>query len=293
MVAQRTAKRLLLGREIAYMIREAGVNHQQAADLIEVPRTRIGGLIEGTATIRPGDLEMLAKGLGFTSADYLASLRDLRRDNHKRGFWNSDHRRAYAEDFRLMVDLERHADLLQVVQVEMMPGLLQCESYVRALHSDEYVVAPSAQTDVTTEDYVKARLARQEVLLADRAPEYRVVMSESCLRREYGTRDVMREQADHLIKMSKSPGVMIQVIPFKIRPRRVEILQTSVVLRVQSPGVAGPLEMVYVESDGEVRYIDDNAAVSAHNNAWTRLSVAALNPEDTRTYIELVAATYR
>lgn len=115
-----------------------------------------------------------------------------RRDNHKRGFWTTGHRRAYHEDFRLMVDLESHADLIRWVECETMPGLAQCETYIR-----EQFQACDDQDAAAVEELVQARLARQSVVL-DGSTEYRVVMSESCLRRERGGPDVMREQIDHL-----------------------------------------------------------------------------------------------
>lgn len=298
MVAQRTAKRLLLGRELDYMIGEAGVTHEQVASILETRRPRIANLIDGTATITVGDLKLLATKLGFTDPDYHEVLADLRRDNHKRGFWTSGHWRAYYQDFRLMVDLEKFADLLRAVAVEIMPGLLQCESYIRALHGDEYMTAEQLARagappgSVTIEDVVKARLERQRTLLGSDAPEYRVVMSESCLRREYGDAEVMLEQCKHLLAMSQRHNVSVQVVPFTVQPRTVRLTHPCVLVRVPSPGIAGPLELVYVEGESEFRYIDDNDAVKAHEAAWARLTAAALDPEDTFKFIETIMKLY-
>ncbi|MBO0808044.1 MAG: helix-turn-helix domain-containing protein, partial [Actinobacteria bacterium] len=130
----RTAKKLLLGREIAHMIQTAGVSQADAAKLIETSPSRIATLLNGGGTVSPGDLELLARRLGFADEGYKESLLQLRRDNHKRGYWTTGHNRAYAEDLRLLVDLEKHADQIRSAQVEVVPGLLQCETYVRAQH---------------------------------------------------------------------------------------------------------------------------------------------------------------
>jgi len=286
--ASRTAKRLLLGQELAHLIDDAQLTQTDAGRVIEKSQGQIASLIAGTATITVGDLERLAKWLGVTDEGYMEALLSLRRDNHKRGFWTTGHNRAYAEDYRLMVDLERHADLMRAVGVELMPGLLQCEAYVRAFHQD--VIGEDA--DVSLEDRIKARLARQEVLLKDDAPEYRVVMSESCLDREYGSPEVMREQIAYLMKKSREPNVLVQVMPYKLRARRVSMSNPFIMIRVPSPGLAGPLEIAYVQGEGEIRYLDDAKALAAHDRAWSRLSDAALNTEDTRKFLRFkLAAT--
>lgn len=111
-----------------------GVNQAEAARIIDTSQSRIAMLINGASSITVGDLERLAVALGFTDPGYLDSLEALRRDNHKRGFWNTGHRRAYLEELRLLVDLEAHASLLRVTEAEIVPGLIQCEPYIRALH---------------------------------------------------------------------------------------------------------------------------------------------------------------
>lgn len=290
MVAQRTAKRLLLGREIHHLLTEAGMTQAEAAELIETRQSRIADLIAGIATISPGDLKELARGLGVTDPGYIDELLSLRRDNHKRGFWTTGHRRAYHEDFRLLVDLESHADLIRWVGHEMMPGLAQCEAYIRAQFQ-----ARDDRTNhddgATVEDLVQARLARQNVVLEE-STEYRVVMSESCLRRQRGGPDVMREQIDYLTKLSKRTNVLLQLIPFRSQSAP-SIENRFAMVRVPSPGYAGPLELAYVEGVGEIRYLDESEALAAHDAAWARLSSAALNPADTRQFMKHVAATFR
>lgn len=88
------------------LIENAGISQAEAAKLIETSQSRIALLINGGGNISPGDLVMLADKLGFEDEGYKESLRELRRDNHKRGFWTTGHNRAYSEDLRLLVDLD-------------------------------------------------------------------------------------------------------------------------------------------------------------------------------------------
>lgn len=285
----RTAKKLLLGREIAHMIESAGISQGQAAKLIETSQSRIALLINGGGSISPGDLVLLADKLGFSDEGYKEALRQLRRDNHKRGFWTTGHNRGYSEDLRLLVDLEKHADQISSAQVEVIPGLLQCESYVRAQHADL-----TETSDVPLEDQIKARLARQEILDKPEPPVVQFVLSESCLRRVWGDAEGMREQIDYLIKLSKRPNIMLQVMPFDQSPgHRSPIASPFTLIHVPSPGAAGPLELVYVEGEGEIRYLDDKKALAAHQAAWARVSNAALRFEETRKFLKSILQDFR
>lgn len=282
MATIRTAKKLLLGRELAHMIESAGVSQADAAKLIETSQSRIAGLITGAGSMSPGDLELLANKLGFTDEGYKETLRELRRDNHRRGFWTTGHNRAYSEDLRLRIDLEKHADQIRVSEVEVVPGLLQCEAYVRAQHAEQPEI-----DGLTLDDRVQARLGRQDILDKPEPPTVQFVLSESCLRRMWGDAGVMREQIDHLIKVSNRPNIMIQVMPFDVPPgRRSPISNRFTILRVPSPGAAGPLELAYTEGEGEIRYLDDKRALAAHDKAWARLTAAALSFSDSRKFMK-------
>ncbi|MFX0581040.1 helix-turn-helix domain-containing protein [Nocardia nepalensis] len=291
-MATRTARRLLLGREIEHMIRTAGISQAEAGRLIEVGQSRINSLITGTGTISAAELRELTKGLGFTDDGYIDSLVELRRDNHKRGFWTTGHRRAYAEELRLLIDLEEQADRLRIAEAEIMPGLLQGEAYIRALHQP----GPN-ETDgpggIAVEDWVQARLARQQNLFKPNAPDLHAILSESCLRRQYGSAEVMREQIKHLRELSKRPNILIQILPFAVTAPGAGMEDRYTLVRVQSPGAAGDLEMAFVEAQGDIRYIDDKPAVAARETVFTRLSAAALGAEDSRQFMDYVARTFR
>jgi hypothetical protein len=291
MAKMRTARKLLLGREIAHMIETAGVSQAEAGAIIESSQSRIAGLISGAGTIAVGDLDLLATRLGFPDEGYREALRELRRDNHKRGFWSTGHRRAYSEDIRLLVDLEDVMDQLRSAAVEVVPGLLQAEAYARAQHAD---LPDDDELGLTADDFVQARLARQHILDKPDPPTVQFVLSESCLRRMWGDPDTMREQIEHLIMLSNRKRVMIQVLPFITRPgRRSPIGHRFTLLRVPSPGAAGPLELAYTEGEGEVRYLDDRKALTAYESAWARLTNAALRFDESRAFMKQVADEYK
>jgi len=286
----RTARKLMLGREIAHMMSTAGVSQAQVAAMLETSQSRVAVLLNGGGSIAPGDLRMLAANLGFTDERYLNALGELRRDNHRRGFWSTGYNRAYTEDMRLRIDLERHADQIRSADTEIMPGLLQCEPYIRAMYDEQ----PSVLEGLTLDERVRARVARQEILDKPEPPLVHHVLSESCLRRQWAPAEVMCEQIEHLIKLSNRPKIMIQVMPFDMPPgRRSPIGTRFTLLRAPSPGVAGPVELAYLEGEGEIRYLDDKKTLAAYDTAWTRLTTAALSFTESRTFMRRVRDDFR
>lgn len=285
MAVTRTFRKWLLGKEIEYMIEHAGVTQTEVANVIEVAQSKIANLVAGRGAISVGDLERLANGLGFTDSGYQETLLELRRDDQRRGYWSTGYRKAYIPKIRLRIGAEKRADRIRSVEIEVIPGLMQCESYVRAL----YAGAPDVGA-VTNEDRVDARIARQDIFDKDDPPIVQFVLSESCLRRVMGDVEVMREQLGHIVKLADRPNVTVQVLPFRGSfGRRTPVWDRFTLLRVQSPGVAGPLELGCVEGIVDVGYVDDRDALNAYHLAWSRLSAAALSREESRSFIREVA----
>jgi hypothetical protein len=105
--------------------------------------------------------------------------------------------------FAKWADIEARASLIRWFEPLLVPGLIQTESYARAVLAWK-PDSGSAEANLTT------RLARQLVL--DRA-ELRVVILGSVLNREVGDASVMCEQIEHLLAVCSRPSVMIQIVP--------------------------------------------------------------------------------
>ncbi|WP_405180831.1 helix-turn-helix transcriptional regulator [Nocardia sp. NBC_01377] len=280
----RTARKVLLGREIDDLLRRSRVTQAEAGRLIGVGQSRIAAAIAGTGNLTAEALEKLITGLEIGDENYLQILLELREDNHRRGYWTSGYRRAYIEDLRLLVDLEAVADRLRETAAEIIPGLLQHPDYIRALHQpfqpDDH--DPDA---ITVDDYVEAREARQQILFTRNPPEFHAILSESCLRRIYGGDQVMVDQIGHIIELSERSNIQIQVMPFTHQAPGAGMEDRYILVRVPSPGAAGDLEMAVVEAQGEIRYIDDKPAVAIRDKIFNRLTMTALSPADSRKFM--------
>ncbi|MFG1674010.1 Scr1 family TA system antitoxin-like transcriptional regulator [Micromonospora sp. NPDC049282] len=110
--------------------------------------------------------------------------------------------------FREWVGIEQEATALRSFEPLVVPGLLQTEEYVRALHEGASPLVGEA-----LEQQVAARVARQAVLDRPAPPQFVAVLDHSVLARPVGGPKVMREQLAHLIEMGRRPRVHLHLVP--------------------------------------------------------------------------------
>jgi transcriptional regulator with XRE-family HTH domain len=112
--------------------------------------------------------------------------------------------------FKDLVDVERRATEIRIYETYVIPGLLQTEDYARNVISATRPVL----TDEDIERAIALRMTRQEALYReDEPPRLWAILDESVLYRANGTNEVMIKQLQALIKASKRPNVVVQVIP--------------------------------------------------------------------------------
>lgn len=286
-----TVSKVQLGRLLAELRDRAGLTQDESARLIRrKDRNKIVLVERAQRSITPAELDLLLDGYGVDDDELRALLHQLRDRSSQRGRWTG-YRAVHNEDFRKYIDFETDADLLRIAEVEVIPGLLQTEAYLRAMFAGR-----SDQGGPTTDELIQTRLARQAIIDKDNTPpELRFILSESCLRRRWGDNAVMREQIEHLITRSEMPNVIIQILPFELPESQPQIAITYrfTVLRIPAPGLAGPLAVVYSELVTDLRFDDDKKTVAAHDAFWTRLADSALSAAESRTFLHAVAETYR
>jgi transcriptional regulator with XRE-family HTH domain len=108
------------------------------------------------------------------------------------------------------VEAEKKAATLFYWAPILVPGLLQVESYARA------ILATEPDETEPPDVLLAGRLERQRVLGQPQPPAVTVVMAEAVLHRGVGGPAVMYEQLTHLADVGRQPKVMIQVIPAEI-----------------------------------------------------------------------------
>jgi len=279
-----------LGKLLALLRGRASLTQDEAARLIRrKDRNKIVLLEKAQGSITPAELDLLLDGYGVDDDELRELLHRLRDNSSQRGRWTG-YRAVYGEAFRKYIDFEEAADLIRVGEVEVVPGLLQTESYTRAMFAGRRGVSVPP-----TDEMVQSRLARQANLAKDDAPELRFVMSESCVRRRWGGSEVMREQVEHLITRSQLPNVIIQILPFEPREdgAQTALNYRFTLLRIPAPGLAGPLEVAYTELATDLRFDDDKKTVAAYDALWSNVAGIALNAPESRAFLRTIAESYR
>ncbi|MEW2401739.1 helix-turn-helix transcriptional regulator [Streptomyces sp. NPDC046862] len=177
--------------------------------------------------------------------------------------------------FRRRAEMDSVAVEVLAYQVQFVPGLLQTEDYARALFSGGEV-----------EEWVRARLSRQQRFLAPDGPLYVAVLDESCLRTVVGSPAIMRAQCAHLLRVGQLPNIRVQVVPADFAG--VRRLSTSMSLIRLPDGH----QWVYSESLDRGHFNDDPSVYALHSQTYHVLRADALSARESAALISGVMEGY-
>jgi hypothetical protein len=141
-----------------------------------------------------------------------------------------------------------------------------------------------ADEDVSTEEgerRVEVRMKRQELLKGPDRPKLWVIQDEAALRREVGGRAAMREQLEHLVEVSRQPGMTIQVLPFAAGAHPSMDGAFNI---LGFPDRRDP-DVVYVQYRRGSIYLEDSAEVDDYTQLFDQLRARALGPDESRALI--------
>ncbi|WP_405530746.1 helix-turn-helix transcriptional regulator [Streptomyces avidinii] len=179
-------------------------------------------------------------------------------------------RRGLASWFRRWAELEEVAVTLNTYECRSVPGLLQPESYARALIDNVPPLATPEEADAR----VVMRMARQKLLYRTPYTLFSFVIEQSLIERRTGGPQVTRELIDRLLECGALPNVDIQIMP-TISP--------------QHAGTDGPFRLLetdehewlgYSEGQKTGQVISDPKAISVLHQRYAKLRIQALNPAD-------------
>ncbi|MEO3782207.1 helix-turn-helix transcriptional regulator [Actinocorallia sp. B10E7] len=125
-----------------------------------------------------------------------------------RAIQRAGRRRVLLPGFEAYLQHEAEAIGIRYFSAQLVPGLLQIEGYARAL------MDPGEPAE-TLDARVSGRMKRQAIFDRPKPPRLTCVLDESVLRRPIGGPQVMFDQIDHLIKMSRLPHVSVRLMPFE------------------------------------------------------------------------------
>jgi transcriptional regulator with XRE-family HTH domain len=228
--------------------------------------------------LKPDDVELLV-GLYGVTGEQRATLIGLTEEDGQKKWWD-----AYADvappDYLTFISFEAEASSACNYEPMVIPGLLQTEPYARQVIFMWQSIANTPPADL--ERLLQVRLTRQRILYSDHPLELSVIIDEAVLRRQVGTRTVMREQLHHLVEVSARPNISVQILPLAGH----HFMLTSPVMSLQIPDF-GPVTYLEASTDGHL-YTDDSSLIYQHGLVFEELSATALDPGRSRHLIKKV-----
>ena len=238
--------------------------------------TKVSRVETGRIAVHPGDIDELLRFYGVGAGDH-ETIMKLARLARQRGWWH-EYGDALPDWLTIMVDLETAATHLRTYQAEVVPELLQTERYARAVLAAD---AGGLGTD-TIDRKTALRLARQERLTADGPTQLAAVIGEGVLHRTVGGPGVMREQLDHLVRLSALPNVRLQVVPFGAGAHAGFGGGSFVVLDFAEP--TDPT-VVFVDHLTGALYLEREVEIQTYTRAFEQVSGVALDGDQSLALI--------
>ncbi|WP_343948097.1 helix-turn-helix transcriptional regulator [Nonomuraea longicatena] len=182
------------GRELARVRRDAGLSQKRLAAKLGVSGSLVGHIEIGDRNPKP-DLAARCDDV-FGSGDRFARLCRAIDSPVGPGWY-----------IQWVDEIEPNAKVLRSWDPMLIPGLLQTESYARAIFQGD-LSAPNQEI----EEHVQARMQRKMIL--DRGElEAWFLLDEWVVRRPIGSNQIMADQLEHLVEFAERRNVTIQLVP--------------------------------------------------------------------------------
>ncbi|MFC4053526.1 helix-turn-helix domain-containing protein [Actinomadura syzygii] len=187
--------------------------------------------------------------------------------------WWHKYSGAIPEWFQVYVVLESTASDLFGYEAELVPGIMQTESYARAIMS----TAPTLDDDEEIENKISVRVNRQARLSSDDPLNVWLVLNEAVIRRKVGGHQVMREQIDHLVALAERRNITLQVLPFDAG-EHAAMHGSFQLLKFPKPGDP---DKIYLEEQIGGLYTQKPDEVKRYTLMFDHLRARALGPGET------------
>jgi transcriptional regulator with XRE-family HTH domain len=264
-----TVRRRRLAAELRRLREAAKLTCDDVAELLECSASKISRIETARVTVSPRDVRDLLRIYGVPN-DRHEGLMQLARDSRQKGWWQA-YGDVVEQHFATYLGMESAASEIKHVNLTRLPVLLQTEDYAR-----EVIAAGRMRPALPEHDRAVELLMERQRLAAASPPDVWVVLDEAALRRQVGGRGVMREQIEHLIELTSTPGIFLQFIPFS-SGAHVAMDLPFVIMGFPDP--ADP-DVVCVGYQTGVLWIEDMTEVHRYNMFFHHLQASALSLDE-------------
>ncbi|WAX79489.1 helix-turn-helix domain-containing protein [Streptomyces sp. KMM 9044] len=276
-----TVRRRRLGQELRRLRELKGMTAEEVAERLLVSQSKISRLENGRRSISQRDVRDLCGVYEVEDQRIVESLMQMAKDSRQQGWWH-----AFGDiPYSVYIGLETDAESLRVYEPQIITGLLQTRAYAEA-------IVRGGSPESSEQDNgkrVEVRLCRQSRITAGTDPlRLWVVLDEASLRRVVGSRQVMREQLEHVMELSQQPHITVQVLPFEVGAHSGINGQYSILEFAD----AADSSVVYIEGVTSDLYLEKPHDVQKYTVMYEHLRAQSLNVEQSRQLVERVAKEY-
>ncbi|MEY8041646.1 helix-turn-helix transcriptional regulator [Saccharopolyspora cebuensis] len=264
--------------ELLRLREQAGKSQEEAAEWVGIRASAISKIENGRQKVNPAYLKLLLQLYGVGSP-HAEALHQIAKEASERGWWVS-YGSTVPSWFRDYAGMERAAAEICSYEPELVPGLLQTSTYVRAL-------ATARQPDVQADELerrIEIRKARQERVTGESPIAIKAVLNEAVVRRIVGGAAVMREQLHYLAEMSELPNISLRLLPFTAGAHASMVGAFSLLRFPEEP-----MNTVYVELAHDAIYIERPSDVTGYTVTFEQLADMSESEEGSRELFHQLA----
>jgi transcriptional regulator with XRE-family HTH domain len=263
-----------------------GLTQGHVAEALDWSLSKIQRIESGEVTVSRNDLLAALAYLDISDQKRVEQLVQLAKASRLKGWWDDARYREHLTPAVLqLLQFEAEASAIRVFCPTLIPGMLQTRAY------GDYVL-DFWKDELTEKDQdvrLDVRVRRREFVMdAPDPPDYLVVLDDSVLQRRVGGPEVMADQLDSLLEMTKSPKVIVRVFPFS-SPAPLTMLSHFIILDL------GDEENAVVYREGQLTdYIEHSTQIiQIYRRRFEQLWENAMSEEESRVYIAEIAASMR
>ncbi|MFJ9149112.1 helix-turn-helix domain-containing protein [Streptomyces sp. NPDC102270] len=276
-----TVKRRRLGSELRRLRLASGLKSTEVAERLMVSQPKIAHMENGNRAISPRDVRDLCALYGVSDQRVIDSMTEEARESGRQGWWH-----PYGDLCdSLYIGLETDAACLHTHAATVLSPLLQTAAYAQAVLAQSMPQLTPEQA-ATRLDVLLRRQRRIHDL--NRTLRLWAVIDEGVLHRVVGSRNVIREQLEHLNALGTLPHITLQVLPYTAGAHPGLSGQFSI---LDFPD--GPQEgVVYLQRCANDLYLDKPSEVQHYRTMYDRLQAKALDPDSSRDFITATTHTH-
>ena len=271
-VAGATVFRRYVALELARLREAAGMKRGQVVEHLRCSEGHVRHLESARQLPNAAEVRTLLQlfGVGERTEGFLELVDAARRGRD----WWADFP-GVPQRLELLLGMEGAAAVVHGYDAMVPPGLFQTSAY-----AEEVMRAGEPHlSEGELRARVDLRMQRQDVLVRRlNPPAVWCLLEESVLYRRAAGPQVLVEQLNHLVTLTKLPNVHIQVLPFDSVGIHAGIDGTFEIFTF-GPEMVGDPGVVYTETRAGVYYHENPADIQRYRDTWSLLQLQALDPE--------------